>query len=121
MTFVTTEGTMARGRVAQIGQETTNANGYTYVKTEEGWRPKSELIAEEAIGRKLLAHERIRFRDGDPQNLHKSNLEVVIKKTKSPQSQLAQVEAQLVETKAKLERLYLRKKELEQIVESSRC
>lgn len=109
---------MPRGIAAEVGSETTNVNGYTYVKTEEGWRPKQELIAEEHIlKRPIRIDERVRFKDNDRQNFAVENLEVVPRMSKgSPQAQLAKVNGQIDELEAQLDMLRKRKKELEEIV-----
>lgn len=108
---------MPRGIAAEIGAETQNRNGYTYVKTKEGWRPKQELLVEEFIlKRPIRLDERVKFVDGNRQNLSIDNLEVVPRMAKgSPQAQLARIASQIDELEAQLDVLRKRKKELEQI------
>jgi hypothetical protein len=99
-----------------IGQRKTNVNGYTYEKTEEGWRPAAEVMVEAKIGRRLASNERVRFKDGNQRNLVIANLELVTKNQKSPAAQLAAAEATIEELQAKLGHLLERKRELEQLV-----
>jgi hypothetical protein len=65
---------MPRGRSAPLGTETVNANGYTQVKTEEGWIGKHNLILEKKLGRKMLPGERAIFKDNDRSNLDPDNI-----------------------------------------------
>lgn len=109
---------MPRGIAAEIGTETVNRNGYTYVKTENGWRPKQELLAEEFIlMRPIRMDERVKFRDGNQGNFSIDNLEVVPRLQKgSPASQLARITGKIEELEVELDALRKRKKELEEIV-----
>jgi hypothetical protein len=89
---------MARGKASALGDRFTNQNGYTYEKTEEGWRPVHQLIAEKFLGRSLKADERAVFVDGDRHNLDPSNIRVVQKYSKqSLQAKLTRIEEQVRE------------------------
>lgn len=89
---------MPRGRAAEVGTETVNANGYTQVKTEDrGWVGKHTLILEEKLGRKLRPGERAYFRDGDKSNLHPDN--IVHSETRSKKS----IKARIAKLQAEIE------------------
>jgi len=81
---------MPRGKPSPIGTETINANGYTQVKTENGWVGKHVLILEKKLGRKLLPGERAVFEDGSHRNLHPDNIVLAEShKKKSIQARIA--------------------------------
>ena len=86
---------MARGTAAKVGDRFTNANGYTYEKTEDrSWVGVHILIAEEKLGRKLREGERASFVDGDRSNLNPDNIVVKTRSDKkSPRARLAEVTA----------------------------
>lgn len=86
-----------RGRTAKIGDETVNQNGYTYVRCQEGWRPKAHVIAEEKLGRPLEPHERVRFLDGDRANIVPANIEVYDKSKKGIVTQLNRINQEIAE------------------------
>lgn len=65
-----------RGSEAEIGTEVETQNGYINVKTEDGWRYKHAIIAEEKLGRPIEKGERVRFKDGNRRNFDPSNIEV---------------------------------------------
>jgi hypothetical protein len=112
---------MHRGAAKDVGAEFTNANGYTYVKTEHGWAPKQKVIAEEKIGRALNIDERAYFIDGDRLNLDPSNIDVkVVHDKRSPQGQLLIVQAKIDDLRSQLEEHEELKRRLEkQIAEQS--
>ena len=106
---------MPRGAAKDIGAEFTNANGYTYVKTEQGWTPKQKVIAEEKLGRPLRLDERAYFADGDRRNFDPSNIDVkVVHDKKSPQGQLLIVQAKIDDLQAQLEEHEELKRRLQQ-------
>lgn len=59
-----------------VGTTRVAQNGYTWIKTDEGWRYLHHVIAEQKLGRRLARHERVKFIDGDRYNLVAGNLEV---------------------------------------------
>ncbi len=101
---------MARGRQAKVGDTNVSANGYHYTRTKSGWQLTHRIIAEEILGRPLYDDERVRFRDGDRNNLDPNNIEVYTKGSTTGrnrvsylQKRLAQVEALRDELLAELE------------------
>jgi hypothetical protein len=69
--------------VKEVGDETTNANGYVYVKTaDRGWVAKHQLVAEQKLGRRLQKGERVRFLDGNRSNLDPENIDITRARTK---------------------------------------
>jgi len=106
---------MARGTAAKVGDRFTNANGYTYEKTEDrSWIAVHVLIAEEKLGRKLREGERASFKDGDRSNLDPDNIVVKVRLgKKSPRARLAVVNAMIQDHREQLEILEEEKKELE--------
>ena len=111
---------MSRGNAKPLGAEFTNANGYTYVKTEKGWEPKANVILEQKLGRPLGELERAVYLDGNRANLDPSNIGVKVIQSKSPKTQLAAIEYEIEETKAKLEDLRRKKAALEQEIAESK-
>jgi len=67
---------MPKGIAAPIGSQTIAQNGYTWVKTEDGWKYKHVLIAEEKLGRPLESNERVTFKDHDRNNFTLDNIVV---------------------------------------------
>jgi hypothetical protein len=65
---------MSRGKHAAVGQETVNANGYTMVKTAQGWKFKHHLVAEQKLGRPLEKDERVTFKDNNRNNFDPDNI-----------------------------------------------
>lgn len=61
---------------SKVGDTNISANGYSYTKTEQGWRLTHHLIAEEKLGRPLHEGERVYFVDNDRTNLDPDNVEV---------------------------------------------
>jgi hypothetical protein len=88
-----------------IGTETINDNGYTYVRTPSGWRPKAHLVAEAKLGRALTPPEMVRFIDGDKTNFDPDNLEVIIRKVKSTATQVARLTAKIAELESQRKEL----------------
>jgi hypothetical protein len=91
---------MPRGRSALVGTETVNANGYTQVKTVDGWIGKHTMILEEKLKRKLLPGERAIFKDNDRSNLHPDN--IVLSeghRKKSIAARIAKYEAEIEDRK----------------------
>jgi hypothetical protein len=93
---------MPRGQSAPLGTETTNKNGYVQVKTEEGWVGKHVLVAEAQLGRKLGKGERVRFKDGDRQNLSADNLVVEVLKSAQGAKRVAELESRIADLTAML-------------------
>jgi hypothetical protein len=50
------------------------SDGHTVIKTDEGWRYLSHLIAEEKLRRPLRPGERVTYLDGDHTNLSPDNI-----------------------------------------------
>jgi hypothetical protein len=98
---------MPRGTAKRPGDEFTNQNGYTYVKTaDRGWVQKALLIAEGKLGRRLTSDERAIFIDGDRRNLDPDNIKVTQKYNKqSAQAKLARLEEQIRELTAQADDL----------------
>ena len=102
---------MPRGVSSPVGTETTNANGYTQVKTVDGWIGKHTLILEERLGRKLKPGESARFKDGDRSNLSDENIVLAEHtSTKSIKAKIAKFQAEIEDRLAAIEVL---KQELE--------
>lgn len=75
-----------RGNTVPIGTETVASNGYVNVKTENGWKSKHHLVAEEMLGRPLLPTERVKILPGgDKQHPTSEYIEVVESKAKRNQ------------------------------------
>lgn len=96
---------MARGSESCVGDERVSNNGYTYVKTEDGWELKHRLEAGKMLGRPIGSDEQVRFKDGDRQNFNHFNLEVYKVKKKSVKARRAKIEAKMEELKAELRAL----------------
>jgi cell division protein FtsB len=96
-----------------IGAETVNQNGYTSVKTKDGWIAKHVLVAEKMLGRKIDAQEEmVRFKDSDRTNFDPDNIIVVPKRKAGPRKRLAQLEARRDEIEAEIVHL---KKEIGEV------
>lgn len=96
---------MPKGRRSQPGDETTNKNGYTYVKTaDRNWIAKHQLKMEEYIGRQLIPGEYVSIL-GDRQDYSRENLKLRRKgdKKTSINSRLAAIEARIEELEAERE------------------
>lgn len=97
---------MPRGVRAEVGTETTNANGYLQVKTEKGWVGKHTLILEEKLGRKLLPGEKARFADNDRTNLSPENIVLVeIQDRASIAAKIAKLQAEIQDRQALVKEL----------------
>jgi hypothetical protein len=102
---------MPRGRTSELGTETTNALGYTQVKTEEGWVGKHILILQEKLGRKLRSGERAIFSDGDKENLDPDNIILAEPRSaRSLRARIAKLQAEIEDRQALIKDL---EKELE--------
>ena len=67
---------MPRGSKVRIGTETINKNGYTMVKTSNGWAFKHWIVAEKKLGRPLHSDERVYFKNRNNRDFRPSNIEV---------------------------------------------
>ena len=101
---------MPRGQTSPVGQERTAPNGYTYIKTEEGWELKSRVLAEKKLGRALRAQEYVAFDDGDRTNLDPTNLTVLLRGRASLKRELIRIENKIVELEASRQELIRRLK-----------
>jgi len=87
---------MPRGRISPVGTETTNANGYVQVKTEDrGWVGKHTLVLEEKLGRILQPGERAIFKDTNKSNLSPENIELAISGGSSIRARIARLESEI--------------------------
>ena len=75
---------MPRGQTTEIGTENVAQNGYTWVKTETGWKYKHVLVAEKKLGRPLEQDERVAFVDHDRNNFDPKNIIVTAFVKKNP-------------------------------------
>jgi hypothetical protein len=91
-----------RGKARPDGATYVSQNGYEYTKVDGKFTATHILRIEEHLGRKLLPSERVRFKDGNKQNLSIENLEVVIKGKASLQTQLARLIARRDELNAQI-------------------
>ena len=96
---------MTRGQKSEQGDTRVAPNGYHYIRTSTGWELVHRHKCEGKLGRPLTANERVRFRDGDRNNLSIANLEVYIVKEKSDAARRAYLEAKIEELQAELESL----------------
>jgi hypothetical protein len=95
-----------RGERSEEGATRWSANGYHYTKTEEGWKLTHRLVVErEVLGRSLKDDERVRFEDGDRNNLDPKNLAVYRVRQGSKERRRAQLLARRQEIDAELEEL----------------
>ena len=81
-----------RGQKSSPGDTRIAKNKYHYTCTSDGWVLTHRLMAKEILGREIRADERVRFKDGNRTNLHKSNLEVFRVKTKTREVKIALLE-----------------------------
>jgi hypothetical protein len=92
---------MARGRNAEIGDKSTAANGYHYVRCASGWRLEHHVIAEETLGRAIdTGTDRVIFKDGDRDNLNPTNIIVKDKGVTSNKTRKARLKARIAELQA---------------------
>jgi hypothetical protein len=96
---------MPRGRAAKVDDRNVSANGYHYIRTENGWRLEHHVIAEKALGRLLRENEMARFADGNRDNLKPDNIIVVEKGRSSLRRRKAQIEARINELQAELDEI----------------
>lgn len=97
---------MARGETFPIGHERVAQNGYCYVKTEQGWRLKHHLIAEEKLGRAIDTKlELVKFADHDRTNFAPDNIVVEPKKMPNKTARIAVLKARRDELQAQIEDL----------------
>lgn len=87
---------MSRGEVSEVGTQKKTQNGYTTVKTEDGWKYLHIIQAEAHLGRELEPGERVYFKDGNKDNLSNANLEVRHVGRKSRSRRSAMKELQIV-------------------------
>lgn len=71
-----------RGQAAPVGSERVSQNGYTYVKTKDGWVLKHWIIAEEKYSRKVDRDVTVRFADEDRTNFDPDNIVLTPKRGK---------------------------------------
>lgn len=99
---------MPRGQASPVGTETVNANGYTQVKTENGWIGKHTVILEERLGRKLRPGESARFKDNNRSNLDPENIYLAEHTTsRSIKAKIAKLEAEIFDKQAQIKDLEL--------------
>jgi hypothetical protein len=91
-----------RGKARPDGSTYVSQNGYEYTKVNGKFTATHILRIEEHLGRALLPSERVRFKDGNKQNLSIENLEVVIKGKASLQTQHARLVARRDELNAQI-------------------
>lgn len=92
---------MARGRNAKVGDKSTAANGYHYVRCASGWRLEHHVIAEKTLGRTIDTRtDRVIFQDGNRNNLHPTNIVVKDKGVTSIKTQKARLKARIEELQA---------------------
>lgn len=66
-----------RGRKpSKIGSERVSQNGYTYVKTIDGWKLKHHIVAEKKYARTIDKDVTVKFVDGDRTNFDPDNIEI---------------------------------------------
>lgn len=95
---------MPRGKPSNVGDINISANGYSYTRTETGWRLTHHIIAEEKLGRTIESDETVRFVDGDRNNLSPDNI-IVTKRKTSLRGKIARIDAQIMELQAERDRL----------------
>lgn len=101
---------MPRGQAAEIGTERWSQNGYLTVKTEEGWRYKHHIVAEEKLGRPLEPTERVLFGNGDRKDFDPNN--IWIETSKKRRNRIFVLDQKVVKMIAELEGI---RAELEQL------
>jgi hypothetical protein len=98
---------MPKGKRAQVGDETTNVNGYTYVRTaDRAWVAKHQLMLEGYIGRQLLPGEFVSIK-GSKDDYSRENLELRRKgdNKSNVNSRIAAIDARIEELQAERELL----------------
>src|SRR5580765_7047189 len=86
-----------------VGTERKKLNGYTVVKTEDGWEFKHRLVAEGKLGRKLKPYERVVILDGNKANFDPNNVEIHEVKRQNERKATAQRLDDLEERVSRLE------------------
>lgn len=86
---------------APIGTEHKQPNGYVMVKTEEGWRYKHHIVAEQMLGRPLTSDERVIFTNGTRDNPTPKTIEVV--KSKSRRTKLQELQKKVSKMQSDME------------------
>jgi len=92
-----------RGKAAPEGATYVSQNGYEYTKRGGKFTATHILRIEEHLGRSLRPSERVKFKDGNKQNLSIENLEVVIKGSASLATQRARLVARRDELNAQIQ------------------
>lgn len=95
---------MPRGVVSKDGDTNTSKNGYHYTRVDGRFRLTHHLVAESILGRPIEPDETVSFKDGDRTNLTPNNIQVTKRKT-SRKSQIAVLEARIMELKAQRDHL----------------
>jgi hypothetical protein len=67
---------MAKGAAAPVGSERWSANGYHYTKSTTGWILTHRMLMEQKLGRSLLPHERVTFKNNNKRDIRIDNLEL---------------------------------------------
>jgi hypothetical protein len=93
---------MPRGQSKPEGATYVSQNGYEYTKRHGKFVATHILVVQDYLGRKLEPHERVRFKDGNKQNLSPNNLEVTIKGKASLTTQRARLIARRDELNAQI-------------------
>lgn len=94
-----------RGRSSPIGSTRISPNGYQYTRTKDGWVTTHTLVAEHRLGRALAPNERVRYEDGNRNNLSPDNIIVYIVKEGSKRRKIAQLRARIEDLQSQLDRL----------------
>jgi hypothetical protein len=94
---------MPRGKSAPEGATYVSQNGYHYTKKDGQYTATHILRVEEHLGRKLKPSERVRFKDGNKQNLSIENLQVTVKGNASLETQRARLVARRDELNAQIQ------------------
>lgn len=94
---------MPRGKKSEVGETMTSQNGYSYTRTETGWRLTHHLIAEAKYGRPInRALDLVQFKDGNRRNLNPDNIILTAKRQPTANAELAKLYAQRVELDAEI-------------------
>jgi hypothetical protein len=97
---------MSRGVNSKIGDETIAANGYAYVKTEDGWVLKHHIIAEKKFGHIIDTNKfRIYFVDNDRSNLDPANIDIKPKGDEAVEKKRERLKIKIAQLQAELEAL----------------
>lgn len=96
---------MARGQKSRPGDTRIAPNGYHYTRTKEGWQLTHRIVVERKLGRGLEPDERVRFKDGNRDNIEATNLEVYKIRQGSLQKRKARIEARIEELQIELKEI----------------